>query len=62
VKNVGNALEQGGASGGYAKVYSEMYRRYRVSSYKNLSQAKYDEVLAWLSNWYDEVSGRKAMT
>jgi P22_AR N-terminal domain len=62
VKNVGNALEQRGASGGYAKVYSEMYRRYRVSSYKNLSRAKYDEVLAWLSSWYDEVSGRKAMT
>ncbi len=60
VKNVGNALEQHGSSGGYAKVYSEMYRRYRVSSYKNLSRAKYDEVLAWLSRWYDEISGAKA--
>lgn len=60
VKNVGNALEQHGSSGGYAKVYSEMYRRYRVSSYKNLSRAKYDEVLAWLSRWYDEISAAKA--
>ncbi len=59
VKNVGNALEQHGGSGGYAKVYSEMYRRYRVSSYKNLSRAKYDEVLAWLSRWYDEISVAK---
>lgn len=57
VKNVGNALEEKGRSGGYAKVYSEMYRRYRVSSYKNLSRSKYDAVLGWLSKWYDEVAG-----
>lgn len=59
VKNVAHAMEGQGTSGGYGKVYSEMYRRYRISSYKNLPRAKYDEVIAWLSRWYDEVVGGK---
>ncbi|PZS06337.1 MAG: hypothetical protein DLM69_00145 [Candidatus Chloroheliales bacterium] len=58
VKNVGSALEAKGANAGYAKVYSEMYRRYRVSSYKNLPSARYEEVLRWLSNWYEQASGK----
>jgi len=36
-------------------VYSELYRRYQVSSYKNLPQAKLAEVLAWLGAWYTEL-------
>lgn len=59
VKNVAYAMEQQGQSGGYGKVYSELYRRYRISSYKNLPRAKYDEVIGWLSKWYDEVMGKE---
>lgn len=54
VKNVAFAMS--GDSQSYGKVYSEMYRRYRISSYKNLPRAKYDEVITWLSRWYDEVT------
>ncbi len=57
VKNVAHAMEERGTGGGYGKIYSEMYRRYRISSYKNLAQVKYDEVLAWLGRWYEEVTG-----
>ncbi len=57
VKNVAHAMDEQGQSGSYGKVYSEMYRRYRISGYKNLPRAKYDEVIAWLSRWYDEVTG-----
>jgi hypothetical protein len=56
VKNVGKALEGQGDRAGYAKVYSEMYRRYRISSYKNLPAARYQEVLDWLHGWYEELS------
>ena len=55
VKNVGQRLAAQGEKAGYARVYSEMYRRYRVSSYKNLPRAKYDEVMAWLYAWYEEL-------
>jgi hypothetical protein len=51
VKTVGQRLASAGDRQGYAKVYSELYRRYRVSSYKNLPQGKFAEVLAWLAGW-----------
>jgi hypothetical protein len=54
VKNVGQRLVGQGDKSGYAKVYSELYRRYRISSYKNLPRAKFEEVLAWLHAWYEE--------
>lgn len=57
VKNVGQRLAAAGDRNGYAKVYSEMYRRYRISSYKNLPAARYQEVLDWLAGWYDELTG-----
>jgi hypothetical protein len=56
VKNIGQALAARGDKNGYAQVYSEMYRRWRVSSYKNLPAARYQEVLDWLAGWYDEIS------
>jgi hypothetical protein len=57
VKHVGQRLVGQGDKSGYARVYSEMYRRYRISSYKNLPRARYDEVLAWLHGWYEELGG-----
>ena len=48
-------VERQGDRQGYAKVYSELYRRYRVSSYKNLPQAKLEEVLRWLGEWAGEL-------
>jgi hypothetical protein len=56
VKNVGRALEVRGQKSGYSQVYAEMYRRYGISSYKNLPRDSYDEVLAWLRQWYSEVA------
>lgn len=57
VKNVGHALTERGIKPGYSQVYAEMYRRYGISSYKNLPRDKYEEVLAWLRKWYGEVPG-----
>lgn len=37
VKNVGWALSDRGTKQGYSQVYGEIYRRYRISSYKNLT-------------------------
>ena len=56
VKNVGQALAARGDRNGYARVYSEMYRRYRISSYKNLPAARCQDVLAWLAGWYGELT------
>jgi hypothetical protein len=55
VNNGGQRLAAQGEKSGYARVYSELYRRYRISSYKNLPRGKYDEVLAWLHAWHEEL-------
>ena len=55
VKHVGQALAARGARAGYAQVYSEMYRRYGISSYKNLPQHQISAVLGWLRAWHAEV-------
>ncbi len=57
VKTVAAALEQQGDRNGYARVYAELYRRYRISSYKNLPAARYEEALGWLQSWYTELTG-----
>ncbi len=56
VKHVGQRLVAAGDKNGYAKVYSEMYRRYRISSYKNLPAPRYQEVLDWLHGWHGELA------
>src|SRR3954452_766677 len=49
VKAVGQALSAAPdrKTNGYQQVYGELYRRYGVSSYKNLPRGRYAEVLAW---------------
>jgi len=56
VKNVGHALATTGNRAGYGHVYGELYRRYGISSYKNLPQGKLPEVLDWLHRWHGELA------
>ncbi len=53
VKNV--AYRMGSADPDYARVWGAVYRRYRISGYKNLKRKDYDAALEWLSGWYDEI-------
>ena len=41
----------------FAGVYNELYRRFGVSSYKNVRQGRYGEVLAFLEDWRAKVAG-----
>lgn len=60
VKNVAYAMA--GDSLSYGKVYSELYRRYRISGYKNLKRRDFDAALAWLSSWYEDIEKKKEQT
>jgi hypothetical protein len=60
VKTVAHALEAKGlvgATNGYQRVYGELYRRYRIGAYRQLPAVRFDEALAWLQRWYEEVTG-----
>ncbi len=55
VKNLAHALEQCGIANGYQQVYSELYRRFNVNSYKKLPRSRYEEVMNWLDKRRDEI-------
>jgi hypothetical protein len=57
VKNVAMLLIAQGQPNGFAQVWGELYRRYRVGAYRNLPAARYGDVLTWLSTWFDDLSG-----
>ena len=56
VKAIGQRLQAAGNREGYAQVYSALYRRYRISAYKSLPAARYEEATTWLHRWYLEVA------
>jgi len=60
VRAIGQRLQAGGNREGYAQVYSALYRRYRINTYKALPAARYDEVVEWLHRWYLEVTPPEA--
>ncbi len=41
----------------YASLFGELHRRFRVSSYKNLTVEKYEQAMRWLGD-YDDALGR----
>lgn len=53
VKNVAAAL---GGHSAYGSVYAELYRRFGISTYKNLPRRRLQEALDWLKTWYDETT------
>ena len=61
IKAIAEELTRQGAATGqqknyYASLFSELHRRFRVSSYKNLTLEKYERAMAWLHD-YDEALG-----
>ncbi len=55
VKAVAMLLTAAGDANGFGRVWGELYRRYRVTSYHNLPSTRYAEALGWLQGWYGEL-------
>jgi hypothetical protein len=45
----------GGESASYQSVFTELYRRFGVASYKLVRMEQYEEVLGFLEEWREEV-------
>ena len=43
----------------YGGVYGELYRRYRIPSYRELPAAKYDDAIKWLAAWFHDLTGEE---
>jgi hypothetical protein len=59
VKAVAMALSKASGRNEYGGIYGELYRRYEVPSYRELSASKYEDVMAWLNEWLLSVTGNQ---
>jgi hypothetical protein len=60
VKSLAEMLTRQKGKNQYQGVFSELYRRFGVPSYKHIRQEQYDSVLAFLDDWYAAAKeGRK---
>ena len=57
VKSLAHELGKRSGRNEYQGVYGELYRRFQVSSYKQLPAAKYDEAMNFLRDWYSSIVG-----
>ncbi len=57
VKAVAIALGKQTGRNEFGGVYGEMYRRYDITGYKMLPVAKFEACMAWLSEWYQNLTG-----
>ena len=57
VKAVAIALGKQTKRNEFGAVYGEMYRKFGITSYKLLPAARFDEAMAWLTEWHQQIAG-----
>jgi len=57
VKTVAMKLSKASGKNEYGGIYGELYRKFGITSYKQLPAAKFDEAMKWLNEWRDSIEG-----
>lgn len=57
VKTVAMKLSIASGRNEYGGVYGELYRKFGITSYKQLPAAKFDEAMSWLNEWREGIEG-----
>jgi ferritin-like metal-binding protein YciE len=57
VKTVAMKLSRKSGRNEYGGVYGELYRKFGITSYKQLPAAKFDEAISWLNEWRESIEG-----
>ena len=57
VKTVAMKLSVASRRNEYGGVYGELYRKFGITSYKQLPAAKFDEAMRWLNEWRENIEG-----
>jgi hypothetical protein len=52
VKTVAIALGKKSGRNEFGAIYGELYRRFGITSYRNLAASSYQEAMDWLTEWY----------
>jgi hypothetical protein len=56
IRAIGLYLTKTTGENQYGKVWGEFYRKFGVSKYRNLSAAKFAQAMAFLSEWYTQLT------
>ena len=55
VKTVAMKLSKVSSRNEYGGVYGELYRKFGITSYKQLPESSFDEAMKWLNNWRESI-------
>ena len=58
VKAVALVLGKKSGRNEYGAIYGELYRREGVNSYKSIPAHRFERVMGWLNEWYQELTGQ----
>lgn len=56
VKTVAMILSKQSGSNQYGSVYGELYRRFGITSYKQLPASQYQQAMNWLTEWHESLT------
>jgi hypothetical protein len=56
VKAVAMQMSKRSKRNEYGGVYGELYRRYRIPTYRELPVSKYDDAIKWLGEWLESLT------
>jgi hypothetical protein len=56
IRAIGLTLTKTTGENQYGKVWGEFYRKFGVSKYRHLSQAKFTPAMKFLSEWYEQLT------
>jgi hypothetical protein len=57
VKTIAFEIEKRTKKNEYGAIYGQLYRQFGITSYKQLPADKFDRAMAWLTEWYQRVTG-----
>ena len=57
VKTVAMKLSKASGRNEYGGVYGELYRKFGITSYKQLPATKFDEAISWMNEWREQIEG-----
>lgn len=57
VKTVAMKLSKASGRNEYGGVYGELYRKFGITSYKQLPASKFDGAMSWLNEWREGIEG-----
>ncbi len=58
IRAIAGEMSKRSSQNEYGRCWGEFYRKFGVSKYRHLPVSKFDEAMAWLSNWYEDLTGQ----